>query len=288
MADKEIVSLPESGAVTDDTLFVVYQPGAAEPAQKLTAEQLSRYKRVGKKGTATGAEIFNDYENNKATGEYSHAEGIYTKSSGGLGSHAEGNSTNATGGYGSHAEGQLTVASGNNGSHAEGFSTKASGNAGSHAEGDHTIASGNNGSHAEGYFTTAKGKSQHAQGKWNIVDEEEKYAHIVGNGESDNARSNAHTVDWEGNAWFAGDVYTGGASQDDPEAQKLATVAEVGEMIGQMPGGDVSAESIKTALGYTPADAEDVRQLSEDIGDIDTALDAILAIQNSYIGGEGA
>lgn len=33
-----------------------------------------------------------------------------------------------------------------------------------------------------------------------------KYAHIVGNGESDSARSNAHTLDWDGNAWYAGSV----------------------------------------------------------------------------------
>lgn len=34
------------------------------------------------------------------------------------------------------------------------------------------------------------------------------HAHIVGNGTSDAKRSNAHTVDWEGNAWFAGTVET--------------------------------------------------------------------------------
>ena len=50
----------------------------------------------------------------------------------------------------------------------------------------------------------------------------------------------------------------------------------------------MTADSIKTALGYTPADEKVVNQLSEDIGDIDTALDAILALQNSYIGGDGA
>ena len=44
------------------------------------------------------------------------------------------------------------------------------------------------------------------QGKYNIDDLNEKYAHIVGNGTSDTARSNAHTVDWEGNAWYAGTV----------------------------------------------------------------------------------
>lgn len=32
------------------------------------------------------------------------------------------------------------------------------------------------------------------------------YAHIVGNGTSDTARSNAHTLDWNGNAWYAGSV----------------------------------------------------------------------------------
>jgi hypothetical protein len=33
-----------------------------------------------------------------------------------------------------------------------------------------------------------------------------KYLNIVGNGVSDVERSNAHTLDWEGNAWFSGDV----------------------------------------------------------------------------------
>jgi hypothetical protein len=37
-----------------------------------------------------------------------------------------------------------------------------------------------------------------------------KYAHIVGNGTSTSKRSNAHTLDWEGNAWFAGKITKGG------------------------------------------------------------------------------
>ena len=32
------------------------------------------------------------------------------------------------------------------------------------------------------------------------------YAHIVGNGINADYRSNAHTLDWDGNAWFAGNV----------------------------------------------------------------------------------
>ena len=69
-------------------------------------------------------------------------------------------------------------------------------------------------SHAEGYHTSATGDFQHVQGKYNIEDTSNKYAHIVGNGDS-SARKNAHTLDWHGNAWFAGKVYVGGTSMDD-------------------------------------------------------------------------
>ena len=73
-------------------------------------------------------------------------------------------------------------------------------------------------SHAEGMWTTASGDYQHAEGRYNIPDEEGRYAHIVGNGDYVNRQriySNAHTLDWEGNAWFAGKVYVGGTSMDD-------------------------------------------------------------------------
>ena len=136
-----------------------------------------------------------------ASGSYSHAEGIETTASGKY-SHAEGNSTKASG-ESSHAEGNRTDASGVY-SHAEGMNTEALG-AGSHAEGWATTASSYY-SHAEGYFTKASSKAQHVQGKYNIEDTKNKYAHIVGNGTDDTVRSNAHTLDWNGNAWFAGDV----------------------------------------------------------------------------------
>ena len=122
-------------------------------------------------------------------------------------SFAEGHSTIASG-IDSHAEGDNTTASGPS-SHAEGGSTTASGPS-SHAEGDSTIASGSS-SHAEGCGTSAQSQSQHVQGEYNVLDTDMQdrrgqYAHIVGNGTSDTARSNAHTLDWEGNAWYAGTV----------------------------------------------------------------------------------
>lgn len=115
-------------------------------------------------------------------GEYAFAEGENTKAPG-LASHAEGGGTTASGDY----------------SHAEGASEEAFGYA----------------SHAEGRGTKASDDSQHVQGKYNISDTTS--AHIVGNGAFQN-NSNAHTLDWQGNAWFAGDVYTGstsGKNKDD-------------------------------------------------------------------------
>lgn len=123
-----------------------------------------------------------------ASGKHSHSEGTNTKAKG-EDSHAEGRTTESTG-YASHTEGNLTIASGNH----------------AHAEGQGAIASGIT-SHAEGERTIAASLNQHVQGRYNIEDAEDKYAHIVGNGNLKNdkiTRSNAHTLDWDGNAWFAG------------------------------------------------------------------------------------
>ena len=150
-------------------------------------------------------------------GDFSHAEGYETTASG-SNSHAEGNRTTASG-LDSHAEGDSTTASGNC-SHSEGLGTTAS-NVGSHAEGSHTTASGYS-SHAEGASTTASSENQHVQGKHNVEDSQNKYAHIVGNGTSGSARSNAHTLDWNGNAWFKGRPQFGGTAQDQNSQTVIA------------------------------------------------------------------
>ena len=159
-----------------------------------------------------------------ASGDSSHAEGQTTEASGRL-SHAEGSQTKASG-EASHAEGSGTIALGY-ASHAEGDGTKAS-HMYAHAEGDHTIAS-EWASHTEGKGTIAKDEAQHVQGKYNI--ESSSLAHILGNGTRGGSpdytisRSNAHTIDWSGNAWFAGDVYTGSTSgtNKDEGSKVLAT-----------------------------------------------------------------
>ncbi len=152
-----------------------------------------------------------------SSGTSSHSEGFGTVASE-YGSHAEGWSTTSSN-YASHSEGRETTASGNN-SHAEGYGTLSSGE-NSHAEGVSTVASGR-GSHAEGEGTSAMSALQHVEGKYNIKDYT-KYAHIVGNGTSDEARSNAHTLDWNGVGWFKDSVKVGGSSQDDSNAKTLAT-----------------------------------------------------------------
>ena len=132
-----------------------------------------------------GAEIFNAYTGNtqnKATGQYSHAEGTGTTASGSC-SHAEGGGTTASE-YTSHAEGGGTTASGPN----------------SHAEGGGTTASGPN-SHAEGESTIAASTYQHVQGKFNVADSSNTYSFIIGNGTNNNARHNAFAIDWNGNIY---------------------------------------------------------------------------------------
>ena len=153
--------------------------------------------RIGDIGAGSSAVGYNT----TASGDFSHAEGDNTIASA-SGTHAEGGNTTASG-MNSHAEGDSTTASGDY-SHAEGSTTTASG-VNSHAEGDYTEASGLC-SHAEGYGNKASSQFQHVQGKYNIEDTNRRYAHIVGNGAGDAKRSNAHTLDWKGNAWYAGEV----------------------------------------------------------------------------------
>ena len=188
---------------------------------------------IGEYSTAMGFMV-------EASGEQSHAEGSHTTASGndshaegsktiasGESSHAEGNWTTASNYY-AHAEGNYSKATGNY-AHAEGSRTTASGDA-SHSEGYSTIASGNY-SHAEGNNTVASSQNQHVQGKYNIEDKADKYAHIVGNGTDDN-KANAHTLDWKGNAWYAGKLSQEGTPTENKD---LTTKKYVDDKVSSLP-----------------------------------------------------
>lgn len=66
-----------------------------------------------------------------------------------------------------------------------------------------------------GQGTIADAPHQFAHGKFNVRDTQKRYLEIVGNGTADNKRSNAYTLDKDGNAWFRGSIFVGGEGQDD-------------------------------------------------------------------------
>jgi len=190
--------------------------------QSTTASSMCAHAE-GYNTTASGQSSHAENSNTHAVGLNSHAEGYNTYARNNC-SHSEGYGTQAQADY-SHSEGYQTYANGAS-AHSEGEGTTASGqythaegkntsalSYGAHSEGEDNTAAGS-WSHAEGRGTTAQSSYQHVQGKYNVVDSSSTYAHIVGNGTSSNAKSNAHTLDWSGNAWFAGNIRVGGTSWD--------------------------------------------------------------------------
>lgn len=228
---------------------------------------------------AQGGEIFNDYQNNTASREYSHAEGLSTKAlapaahSEGegtfartTGSHAEGMSTEAgqengqsyahaegvsskAYGRGSHAEGELTLAQGNY-SHAEGSNSQATG-AYAHAEGykngnAKTTASGQ-GSHAEGHGTTAEGTASHSEGEGThalgeLSHAEGRLSKAAGRGSHAEGDS---TIAGDGNANLSNDVSALEAYQN------------------QVPGAAAHTEGIGTLAKKAASHAEGYKTISE-------------------------
>ncbi len=128
--------------------------------------QINKASQTAKKG----AEIFNNGQN-KAIGQFSHAEGELTVA---LGEH-------------SHAEGSYTTASGTN-SHAEGLKTDAKGAS----------------SHSSGFGTVAQGDNSFVCGMWNSPNATDLFQ--VGNGKSESLKSNAFAIAEDGKGLFSGDI----------------------------------------------------------------------------------
>ena len=157
----ELESIAEGGIVVDSKRVRVGKTDNDTLDKVLLGVESSS---VGKKGTGTGAEIFNNYDTNKAEGSYSHAEG---------------SSTTASGTY----------------SHTEGVGTKALKEA-SHAEGNNSSAAGL-ASHAEGQHTITTNEGEHAEGKYN-VSRTGKTISSIGIGTSNDLRKNAVEVTADG------------------------------------------------------------------------------------------
>lgn len=96
--------------------------------------------------------------------------------------------------------------------------------------------------------------------------DESNQAFVIGNGTSTSSRSNAHTLDWDGNAWYSGDVYVGSTSgrNKDEGSKKLATEEFVSSKIAEAELGgeevDLSGYAQKSDLPTK------VSQLTNDVG----------------------
>ena len=218
-----------------------------------------------------GGEVFNDYDNNTAVGNNSHAEGFQTHANkdnshaegrvavaDGDASHAEGSETQASGDY-SHAEGQKTVASGSN-SHTEGYNTKAK-NSNSHAEGNSTVASGFN-SHAEGYQSGALGLNSHAEG-------------LLTNARGLNSHAEGHQTEAVGNKSHAEGFQTH-ANKENSHAEGRITVAD----------GDAShAEGDETHASGKWSHAEGYMSLAEGIASHAEGQGTVTAETGGHVAG---
>ena len=219
----------------------------------------------GRTTKATGDYSHAEGSYTKADGDYSHAEGSSTEASG-INSHAEGDYTVANR-RGMHAEGKYNLY--DNAKYIDVVSSSIEFSwRNMHAASEYTFDADT------GYYTliNAEPKSEAVIGLYyassgqyenGTIDELEKpislidsnryqtekhqrklasnfqgkYVHVVGNGYS-SKRSNAYTLDWDGNGWFAGDVFVGGASQDEGvkllkagEAIPIPQTASVGQVL---------------------------------------------------------
>lgn len=170
--------------------------------------------------------------------------------------------------------GTNSVAMGNNVTASGGYS---------HAEGNSTTASGDY-SHAEGCDTTASSTNQHVQGKYNIEDTADTYAHIVGNGTSNTRRSNAHTLDWQGNAWYQGKISQDGVPIEDKD---LTTKKYVDDAIGNIEitgASNINDTTASATTTYSSNKIENIKEnLSSQINEIVNVADLAQEGNNVYI-----
>jgi hypothetical protein len=264
--------------------------GEYSHGEGITTTVRGNYSHVeGQNNYVTGDGSHAEGENNSVSADKAHAEGYkneiqsgatvahvegYQNIVSGEAGHAEGRG-NTVSGARAHAEGDGCTASANF-SHAEGKQTSASARM-AHAEGELTEAKGQT-AHAEGRGTIAAASSSHAEGRWNIEDTAGTYAHILGNGSSADSRSNAHTVDWNGNAWFAGDI-TIGANKDKVDVEtKIETLSDTTHIFEFLNTHNAEKRlSEVTSISFIMEDGEYVENyisgLSFDSGETATSID---------------
>lgn len=147
-----------------------------------------------KAGTGLYSETFNATPDahSEAEGECSHAEGFSTSAQG----------------FASHAEGMFSTAQGDY----------------SHAEGQNTFASADY-SHAEGRGVDVASESAHGEGQYNVSVLDA--IHMVGIGESQSAKKNAHTIKKNGKHYILGVGGYVGTERSDAQFARIKDLATV-------------------------------------------------------------
>lgn len=150
-------------------------------------------------------------------------------------------------------------------SHAKGCETKADGFA-SNADGERTEAR-SYGSSASGGGTIAASRFQRVIGKFNKIDDEDKYALIVGNGESDTARSNAFAVTWGGDIELAGKkLDTEAIVEAAEEAKQVADEAkQIAEDTNQFARSGTFANALKGSTTGAAVRMDDVSPVEHEM-----------------------
>lgn len=216
------------------TLKEFVNPGVGQSVAGMELEYEGETYEAGQ-----GAERFNNYSENFAVGDYSHAEGA-GNFAGGDYSHAEG-CTNRAEEANSHAEGNGTAAAGM-ASHAEGVVTRAGG-MGGHAEGWGTVTQ-NDGEHADGMFNRSSAGDTDA----------EKTRHSVGIGTDADDRRNAFEIMSDGSAYLYGaGGYDGtNAVEANAEGTKAKTLQQT--LAGKLDGTGVTSIQAVAELPEVPED----------------------------------
>ena len=152
-----------------------------------------------------------------------------------------------------------------------------------HAEGANTDATGS-ASHAEGNSTIAKHACQHVFGAYNIEDpstsattKKGNYIEIVGNGigATSSERSNARTLDWDGNEWLAGsltaacDAEFSSSVTDAAVSNRVNTITlQKGQGATTSTGSDATPPEITIKDTYTISSTDMEQSLSINTTDI--------------------
>ena len=180
----------------------------------------------------------------------------------GTGSIIENDTNNIAGGTNSHAEGYLTKA-------VESFT------------------------HVNGVGTEAHGYAETVIGQYNDYDAmTEPYVFVIGNGYEDGDRSNAHTTDWQGNAWYAGEVTDGTGNVLSEKVDKETgkglstndyTTAEKNKLSGIESGAEAN---VQTDWNQSDSSADDYLKNKPPVPSVDSTLSTNGAAADAKVTGD--